>query len=125
VNAVGSDGDVDGAVGLLVEVGTFRLVIVVSLVGIDEVQVACAEDFELVVEVCSGSEYLGTEAGARIVDFEQEQRLAGVVADSCQNVGRVASGEGEKAGEEGKDAERTHGSRVTGMRRPTGIRRRR
>ena len=96
VDAIGVDGDVDGPVGLFVEVRAFGLVFVVGLVGVGEVHVAGAEHLEAVVEVCSGREHLSAEAGAGIINFEQQNRLAGVVADGRQHVGRVTSGEGER-----------------------------
>ena len=40
-------------------------------VGVGELHGAGAEDFEVVVEVSAGSEVLGTEAGAGIVDFDE------------------------------------------------------
>jgi hypothetical protein len=114
VDAIRRDGDVDWAVGFFVEIGAFRLVIVTGRIGIGKVHVASSEDLESVVKVGSGSQVLRAEAGAGIVHFQQNERLAGVIADGCLNVGGVASGDDEKADEKSENAEVTHGLSVTG-----------
>ncbi len=108
MHAVGGDGDLDGTVCLFVEVGAFGLVVLVVFASISEGQLTGSEDLETIVEIRSGSEVLSAEAGAGIVDFEQKNGLAGVIADSRQHMGRMASGDGEQAGEERKNAKGTH-----------------
>ena len=77
--------------------GAFGLFVVEGGVGVGEVDVAGAEDFEAVVEVCAGGEALGAEAGAGVVDFEEIDGLGGVVADGGGDVRRAAAGECEQA----------------------------
>ena len=86
-------------------------------VGVDKLHVARAEDLEAVVEVCAGSEGLGSEAGAGVVDFEEAHGLGGAVAYRGFDVGGVAAGDDQDR-EKGKNAELTHG--VKGIRADQG-----
>lgn len=113
VNAVRSDCDLNRAIGFLVEVWPFRLVLVVGLVCIDDGHIAGAEHFEPIVKVSPGSEGLCAEARTGIIDFKQRYCLAGVVADRCLNVRRMTSDKGKQTGEKGNGTERTHDARVT------------
>jgi hypothetical protein len=70
VDTFGIDRDMNRTVCLLVEIGAFRLVIVVGLVRVGQMQIPGSQHFEPVVEVCPGSEHLGSEAGAGVIDFE-------------------------------------------------------
>ena len=62
-------------------------------VGVGELHGTGAEDFEAVVEVCSGGEVLDAEAGAGVVDFDEGDGVGGAVADGGFDVGGVAAGE--------------------------------
>ena len=84
-----SVGDDDGerTLSAFFEKWPVGLVVLVGAVGVEEFHVAGAEDFEAVVEVGSGWECLSSEAGARVVDFEEFDGLSGSVADGCGDVG--------------------------------------
>jgi hypothetical protein len=99
-NTVGGDGDVEGTFVAFLEGRTAEGVILVGVVGIEDFHVAAAENLESVVEVCTGGEVLGAEAGAGIVDLEEFDGLRGVIADRSGDVrGMTASGGGKKAAE--------------------------
>jgi hypothetical protein len=112
-DAVGGDGDGDWAFGSFFEEWTLGFLFMLGSVGIDELHVAGTEDFEAVVEVRAGSERLGSETGAGVVDFEQAHGLRGAVAYGGFDVGGVAAGDDQDR-EERKNAEMTHG--VKGIR---------
>ena len=114
MNAVRRNNDLQRAVCFFVEVGPFGLVVLVLCVRIGEGNFACAQDLETIVEVRSSGEILSAEARARVVHFEQQNRLAGVVADRCLNAVRMTPGEGEKAGKERRDAKGSHNLKITG-----------
>jgi|ERR1700733_7306717 len=80
----------------------------VRVVGVEELGAAFAEDLETVVEVRTGSEILGAEAGAGVVDFEQLDGLRGVVADGGLDVRGAAAGGRENDDARGKSANGTH-----------------
>lgn len=100
-------GDCEWAFSAFLEEWAVGFLLVLGGVGVDELHVAGAQDFETVVEVRAGSQRLGAETGARIVHLEKEQRLAGVIAYGSFDIGRVAASEDEK-GKQREDAERTH-----------------
>jgi hypothetical protein len=104
------DDDGEGAFGALFEEGPVGFVVVMGAVGVEELHVAGAEDLEAVVEVGSGGEVLGAEAGAGVVDFEEFDGLGGVVADGGGDVGGVAAGCCDEGGEEREGGDRTHES---------------
>ena len=108
VDSFGRDSDGDGTFGAFLEERSFGFLFVLSEIGIDELHFARAEDLEAVVEVCSGSEGLGSEAGAWVVDFEEAHGLRGMVAYGGFDVGGVATGDDQNR-EESKNAEMTHG----------------
>lgn len=120
MDAVGRDDDVDGAVSFFVEVRAFRFVVVVGLVGVGEVHVTGAKYLELVMEIRSGGEYLCTKTGAGIINFEQQDGLAGVIADRGEDVVRMAAAdsddekEAEEQGGNARETQAAHGTRVTG-----------
>ncbi len=70
--------------------------------------VAGAEDLEAVVEVGSGGEGLGAEAGAGVVDFEEFDGLSGVVADGGGDVGGVAAGGGQQEAKSARESVVAH-----------------
>src|SRR5579871_4523292 len=113
MDSVGGDGDGDWAFGSFFEEGALGFLLVLGSVGIDELHVARAEDFEAIVEFRAGSERLGSEAGTGVVDFEQAHGLRGAVAYGGFDVGGVAAGDDQDR-EERKNAEMTHG--VKGIR---------
>ena len=86
-------GDEDGkrAFGAFFQEGTIGFVVLVGAVGVEELHAAGAEDLEAVVEVGAGGEVLGAEAGAGVVDLEEFDGLAGLVADRGGDVGGVAA----------------------------------
>jgi purine nucleosidase len=86
-----------------------------SRICIGNVEIPGTKHLEAVMEVCARSKHLCSKACAGIVHFEQNDRLAGVVADSRHDMGGVAAGDGKQAGEQGKDAERTHKLKVTAL----------
>ena len=113
MDAVGGDGDLEGALVAFLEVWTFRFFVAEGGSGVGEGDVASAEDLEAVVEVCAGSEALGAEAGTGVIEFEEIDGLGGAVADRGGDVGRAATDECD-AGEKSDDAEGTHRGRVSG-----------
>src|ERR1700704_1825675 len=92
VDAVWGDRDLEGAFVALFEEGAVGFFVVEGCGGVGELHGAGAEDLEAVVEVCAGGETLGAEAGAGIVDFEEVDGLARVVAYCRGDVGGVAAG---------------------------------
>jgi hypothetical protein len=104
-DAVRGDGDPEGAFVSFVEGRATEGVVMVGVVGVENLHIATAENLESIVEVRAGSEVLGAEAGAGIVDFEELDGLRGVVAHGSSDIGGVAAGGGgEKAAErKGKD----------------------
>src|SRR5580700_8125432 len=62
------------------------------------------------MEVGAGSEILGAEAGAWVVDFEEFDWVAGAVADRSGDVGGVAAGSCDESGEQSEGGDRTHES---------------
>jgi len=81
---------------------------VVGAIGVEELHVAGAEDFEAIVEVGSRGEGLRAEAGAWVVDFEELDGLRGAVADCCGNVRGVAACGGNEAGEKCESGDAAH-----------------
>ncbi len=71
----------DRTICLFIQIRTIRFVIVVALVCVGKMQISCAENLKTVAEVCIRGEYLRAEARAWVVHLEQQDRLAGVVAD--------------------------------------------
>jgi hypothetical protein len=91
-----SDDDDEAAFGAFFEGRAVGFVVVVGAVGVEELGGAFAEDLETVVEDGAGGEVLSAEAGAGVVDFEEFDRLRGVVADGGFDVGGAAAGYCEK-----------------------------
>ena len=98
MGAFGGDGDGNGAFGAFLEEWTLGFLIMVGAVGVGEFHIAGTKDLESIMKVGSGGEGLGAEAGAGIVDFDKEQRLAGVIAYGGLDVGRVTACDREKRG---------------------------
>jgi hypothetical protein len=107
VDAFGGDSDGDGAFGSFFEERAVGFLLVLGGVGVDELHVAGAEDLEAVVEVRAGSKGLSSEAGAGVVDLEEEDWFGGTVAYGGFDVGRVAAGCYEDW-KERENAEMTH-----------------
>ena len=102
-----SDRDDQGTLCSFFEGGAIGLVFLVGAVGVEELGGAGAEDLEAVVEVGAGGEGLSAEAGAGVVDFEELNGLASMIADCGFDIRGVAAGGGE-AGEKGEREQRTH-----------------
>jgi hypothetical protein len=72
VNSVGSDGDGEWTVGTFFEERAVGFLLVLDGIGVKELHIAGAKDFEAIVKVRSGCQGLGSEAGAWVIDFNQE-----------------------------------------------------
>ncbi len=107
MNSLGADGDGERTFSAFLEEWAIGFLLVLGSIGVDELHIAGAQDLETIVEVRAGGQGLRTEAGAWVVDFEEEQRLGGVVAYGGFYVGGVAAGDDEN-GQQCEDAERTH-----------------
>lgn len=103
------DDNRERAFRALFQEGAIGFVVVLGAVGVKDLHVAGAKNLEAVVEVGSGSEVLGPETGAGVIDFEEFDGTAGAIADGGGDVGGAAAGYCDKSGEcEGGD--RTHES---------------
>lgn len=112
MNAIRFDGDVNRPVSLFIKIRPVRFVVVVGLVGIGEMHLSRAKDFEPVVKICAGSKALSTEARAGVVHFEQKDCLVRAIADGRLDMRGVAPGQSQKTGENGQYGqyiEQTHG----------------
>jgi hypothetical protein len=115
LDSAGLYEDVKRPLGSFVEVRSFGLLFLICGIGIGEFELAVSEDFESVMEVGTGSEDLGSEARAGVIDFHKLEALRGSVRYGGFNVGGVTTSEQEH-GEQCKAAERTH----TGLKRNRG-----
>jgi hypothetical protein len=95
VNSLWADGDGERAFSAFLEEWAVGFLLVLGIVGVDELHIARAQDLETIVEVRSGSQRLGAEAGAGVVNLDEEQWLGGVIAYGGFDVRGVASGEDE------------------------------
>src|ERR1700685_3137562 len=64
VNSLWADGDGERAFSAFLEEWAVGFLLVLGFVGVDELHIARAQDLETIVEVRSGSQRLGAEAGA-------------------------------------------------------------
>jgi hypothetical protein len=101
-----SDDDGEGAFGTFFEERAVGFVVLVEAVGVEELQIAGAENLEAVVEVCAGGEVLRAKAGAGVIDFDELDGVGSAVADRRSDVGGVAAGRCDEAGEECEAHER-------------------
>jgi hypothetical protein len=95
VDSLWANGDCEGAFSAFLEEWTVRFLLMLGGIGVDELYTAGTQDLETIVKVCAGGQRLGTEAGARVVDLEEEQRLCGVIAYGSFDVRGVAPVEEE------------------------------
>jgi len=91
VNSFWADGDSKWALRAFFEEGPVGFLRVLVGVGIDELHIARAKNLEPVMEVPTWGQRLGAETGAWIINLEKEQWLAGVIAYSGFDIGRVAA----------------------------------
>jgi hypothetical protein len=95
VDSLWTDGDRKGAFSAFLEEWTVRFLLVLRGVGVDELYIPGTQDLETIVKVRAGGQRLGTEAGAGVVDLEEEQWLCRVIAYGGFDVMGVASVEEE------------------------------
>jgi hypothetical protein len=105
-----SDDDSERACGAFFEAGAGGAMVLVLAVGVGELHGAGANDLKAVVEVGSGGEVLGAEAGAGIVHFDECDGVGGVVAYGGFDVGGAASGEGKAEDQDRGNAIDAHGT---------------
>ena len=95
VNSLWADGDGERAFSAFFEEGAVGFLLVLGGIGVDELYIARAQDLKTIVEVCARGQGLRTEAGAGVVNLDEEQWLGGVIAYGGFDVRGVASSEEE------------------------------
>ena len=106
-NAFRRDDDLERTFVSFFQKRPFRFFIVKIAGGVGKADIAGADDLEAVVKGGSGSEALGAETGAGVIDFEQVDGLAGAVDDDGGYVRGFAADDGKKD-EKGCCGKRTH-----------------
>ena len=101
MGAVGGNRDGEWALGAFGQSWAGGFLLVLGGVGVSDLHLAGPEDLESVVEVPSGSDALGTEACAWILDLNDGEWSSGAVRDGGVDVGRVAAGHEDKKAQEG------------------------
>jgi hypothetical protein len=117
LNSTGLDDDPERAFGAFFEIWTLGLLFLVRGVCVGEFELALSQDFEAVVKVGSGSESLGSEAGAGVINLDEREALLGLVRDGGFDVRGVTAGKHKH----GKQRERAEGKTHTGLSVTAGL----